>query len=270
MKASATAGISAYADGTVTADTPTPVGPKVRTTVLRVAQLPAATVEAMYRLHARHFDNDNPARFHADLAAKQYAVVVETSGGGVVGFSTIQELQLQCGGTRVNFMFSGDTIVDPSVWTANALAPAISLFIARFIERHDGAPCYWFLICKGYRTYRCLPLFFRRFIPSCRGPGSPDETRLLELVAHHKFGARYSAGTGVVSYDQPLDHLNHSLCSMADRRASDPHVGFFLAHNPGWTRGEELACLARLSDDNLLPSARRVIEAGRRSVRWRI
>jgi hypothetical protein len=242
----------------------------LQTIVQTVSTLSASTVDAMYALHCHHFDNDDRDRFRADLAAKQWVILVKPDDDRVVGFSTIQELRLDCGNGPVAFMFSGDTIVDPSAWGANALPPAIAYFISRFMEGNAGMACYWFLICKGYRTYRCLPLFFNRFIPACAGPVDKEDARLLDLVARHKFGGQYNAHTGAISHPQPLDYLNDALRIVPEHRADDPHIRFFFDRNPGWTRGDELACLARLSEANLRRSARRVIEAGRRSVQWRV
>ena len=33
------------------------------------------------------------------------------------------------------------------------------------IDERPGAELYWFLIAKGYKTYRFLPVFFRSSIP---------------------------------------------------------------------------------------------------------
>jgi len=239
----------------------------MNTIIREVVSLSESAIKEMYALHSRHFDNDDFSRFSADLSEKQWVVIVESEGHAITGFSTVQELVLESSGTSAAFMFSGDTIVDPSAWGANALVPGLALFIRRFIDRHPDVPCYWFLICKGFRTYRCLPLFFKRFVPCCDRRTHPDESRILDLVARHKFGPRYNGETGIISHEQPRDFLNNALRQVSGDRAGNAHVRFFLERNPEWVRGDELACLAELSDGNLRPGALRVIEAGRRCVR---
>jgi hypothetical protein len=242
----------------------------MNTVISDVASLSKATIEEMYALHSRHFDNDDFGRFTTDLFEKQWVVMIESAsaeGKAILGFSTVQEFHLESDGRQAAFMFSGDTIVDPSAWGSNALVPGIALFIRRFIDRHPDAPCFWFLICKGIRTYRCLPLFFKRFIPCCDRCSLPDESRVLGLVARYKFGPRYNSETGIISHERPHDFLNSALRHVPGDRLGNAHIRFFLERNPGWVRGDELACLAELSDENLRPGAIRVIEAGRRSVR---
>ena len=51
-----------------------------------------------------------------------------------------------------------------------SLAGSFGHFMLRMLKEHRGTPVYWFLISKGYRTYRFLPVFFNRFYPTaCDG-----------------------------------------------------------------------------------------------------
>jgi hypothetical protein len=44
-----------------------------------------------------------------------------------------------------------------------------------------------------------------------------------------------------------------------ETRRKNPHISYFIGRNPGFIRGDELACLARVSPDNLTPIAHRIL-----------
>jgi hypothetical protein len=48
------------------------------------------------------------------------------------------------------------------------------------------------------------------------------------------------------------------LLEVPEGRAADPDIAFFLECNPGFVRGDELACLAQIDDTNLTAAARRI------------
>jgi hypothetical protein len=223
---------------------------------------------AMFALFSQYFENARFARFLSDLDEKQWVILVYEQGGGLLGFSTIQCFDMEFEGRQVSFIFSGDTIVDTRGWRLNALAPAFAVFVERFINEHPNSLRYWFLISKGYRTYRSLPLFFIRFFPSFCEATPPLESRLLACAARRKFGQHFNETTGIISYDIPLDYLCEPLQQVASGRDSDPHVKFFLEKNPGFTRGDELACITELSWENLSRRAMRILAAGKKYVQW--
>jgi hypothetical protein len=118
------------------------------------------------------------------------------------------------------------------------------------------------LLSSGFRTYRFLPVFWRKFWPQAGAP-TPEEMRALrDELAGRRFGAAYHAGAGVVRFGAP-QRLRGELAEVPDGRTKDAHVAYFLAANPGHADGDELVCLTELSDENLTAAGRRVVrEAG--------
>ena len=53
--------------------------------------------------------------------------------------------------------------------------------------------------------------------------------------------------------------LRPHLAGIPPQRMDDPHVAFFVRRNPGHIRGDELACLCELSEDNLTRAGRRMV-----------
>jgi hypothetical protein len=198
-------------------------------------------------------------RFMSDLAEKDWVIVLR-DGKKLAGFSTIQVIRLRvCGRARI-FLFSGDTIVDRDYWRNPALAGSFGHFMLRMLSEHRGTPVYWFLISKGYRTYRFLPVFFNRFYPTCLRRTPENYQRLLDSVARHKFGHAYDADSGLIRVAGKKDWLRSSFGQVPSSRQHDPHVAFFLERNPEHARGDELACVTPVSKANLNRFARRVIQ----------
>jgi hypothetical protein len=233
--------------------------------ITRVANLSEAHRDAMFRLHDRHFCNVRSAAFFQDLAEKDWVILL-IDKGDLAGFSTLKLIRLPVAGADRLFLFSGDTIVDPAHWQNSTLAGCFGHFMLRTLSENPVTPIYWFLITKGYRTYRFLPVYFNHFYPAWNQPTPPPYAELLHAAASHKFGDAYNPHTGLIHHQEARDRLRPALCNIAPSRLQDPHVRFFLERNPNYHAGDELACIADISRDNLNRYAWRVIE--KTAVQW--
>jgi hypothetical protein len=224
-------------------------------------KLSAALVPAMLALHQRYYANVLEAQFRADLAEKDWVILLRDAGE-VVGFSTQKLIELEGPDGPLRYLFSGDTVVAHSHRRQPGLAGAFGHLMLHLIDRYGEGNLYWFLISKGFRTYRFLPVFFCSCYP---GPVAEPQVRpelapLLQRVARHRFEEHYDPATGVVRFEGVKDHLKDEVIDLRAGRREDPWVEFFLAANPGWRDGDELACLAPISRENLNAGAMRVIE----------
>ncbi|MCE5231383.1 hypothetical protein LLG95_17545 [bacterium] len=227
--------------------------------ITALARISADDRERMFGLHGRYFSNARHDVFDRDLSGKDWIIILR-DGAEIVGFSTLQLIPLRALGADRIFLFSGDTIVDREHWRDSHLAGCFGHFMLRLIAEHPGAPLHWFLISKGYRTYRFLPVFFNRFYPVHTGAAVPGDLELLHAIAAHKFGDAYDAARGLVRLNGRGDRLRPEMCRIPEGRRLDPHVHFFLARNPAYAQGDELACIAEISRANLNRRAWRVIE----------
>jgi hypothetical protein len=228
-----------------------------------------ALLDKLFNLHAGYFENTDIETFTRDLSGKNWVILASDKKDNMLGFSTIECLELDCDGEKTAFMFSGDTIIAQSAWRRNVLIPALGLFLTCFINDHSNMKCYWFLITKGYRTYRGLPIFFKRFYPNYLTHIPQREAFLLNRIAVHKFGRYYNPHTNVISFDNPHDYLKPFMQGIPQGKQTDPHTAFFLMRNPHFTRGDELACIAELSFDNFNRAAARIIEIGKKTTQWK-
>lgn len=227
--------------------------------LLAVGELDGADRDAMFALMQRHYANVRREVFERDLDEKRWVIQVRESGRGTLrGFSTQTLVSLPSAGRPIRALFSGDTVVDRRFWGDRALVQLWGQLALRLIDRYGGE-LYWFLLSKGYRTYRFLPLFFHEFYPR-HDRRSPAELReRLDALAEAKFGAAYDRERGVLPAGPAQYRLRAGLGEIRHARLADPHVRFFAERNPGHPRGDELCCLAPLARENFTPAAYRVI-----------
>jgi hypothetical protein len=227
--------------------------------VVRVSELTARELEQMYALLARYFAGVTRQQFESDLAEKEWAIVLRDAlNEGVQGFSTLMRLRTVLDEQPVVAFFSGDTIIHRDYWGETALPRLWGRHVFALADQIRAARVYWFLICSGYKTYRYLPLFFREFYPSYQRPTPPQLKRLLDQLGQFKFGEEYHAERGVIRFRQSAP-LRADVAEITPQRLKDPHVAFFAESNPGHVNGDELACLAELSRENLTPAGARMV-----------
>lgn len=222
----------------------------------------------MFNLQRTHFDNVREGTFMRDLFEKDYVILLHDECDDLHGFSTIQLIYHTMGDRQTIFLFSGDTVVDPKFWQSGGIAGAFGRFVLRLLEQEKNADLYWFLISKGYRTYRFLPTFFHEFYPVWNRETPLFNRRLLDFVGRRKFKENYCPSDGLVKFGDAKDRLCAPLATVPERCLKDPHVSFFLKSNPGYARGDELTCIAPLTGENFSAPARRVIRTAR--VIWEV
>ncbi len=211
----------------------------------------------MFDLLAAHFDGVTAGQFARDLDEKHWVLRIRRAGR-LVGFSTLQVFEAAYQGRLVHVVYSGDTIVAPEAWGSPILARAWIALVREIQTSAPGAPWYWLLLSSGFRTYRFLPVFWQQFWPRHDAPTPLAEQGLLGTLARQRFGDQFDEAAGVVRFHQP-QRLRTTLALVPDQRVADPHVAFFLSHNPGHAEGDELVCLTDLDDANLTVAGRRMV-----------
>ncbi len=221
----------------------------------------------MYELLQAHFENTTYQRFLDDLSEKETAILLrDPERGRLAGFSTLMKLEIEVSGRRVVGFFSGDTIVAREHWGVSFLGASWAKVVFAAADRialeSPHTPVDWFLICSGYKTWRYLPTCFRSYLPHPEQQASEFDHSVLHTLARRKFGDDYDATSGIVRF-RHANPLRPGVADVTERRLRDPLIDFFVRKNPGHIRGDELACLVRISRDNLTPAGRRLLEAAR-------
>ena len=222
--------------------------------VIRSALAPGNR-EAMFDLLRLHFAGVERETFEADLGEKNFAILLEDESGALRGFSTLL-VYTSHARQDITVVYSGDTIVERGWWGSPALPLTWLRAVRSITPQYGGREVWWLLLTSGFRTYRFLPVFFRRFSPR-DDEGSSGDRELLEILASERFGDRYDSRTGIVRLARPQT-LVPELLEVPEGRIADPDIAFFLGRNPGFVRGDELACLAHIDEANLTAAARRI------------
>jgi hypothetical protein len=229
--------------------------------ILDIAEIPRSVLRDLFGLFSKHYDDVDLRRFESDLGAKDFALVLEDQGRPV-GFTTVKLLDFDWRGESITVLYSGDTIVDRRFWGQQELARSWLAQIGRLARRQPGRRMMWFLIVKGHRTYRYLPVFAREFVPT-DAPGDLGAlSELRDAIAVAMFGSQFDPASGTVRFTTPHGRLRSEFAEPTARELKLPGVDYFLTANPGFRDGDELACLCELSPDNMRPKARRWFDEG--------
>jgi hypothetical protein len=231
----------------------------LRTEVIDVSDCDPTLASALFALYAEYYAPALREVFDADLARKNWVILLYDDADTVVGFSTIADQRLSLGGQSVRALFSGDTIIDRAHWGSWALPYCWLRLAGRLWSEDPSVPLYWLLISKGHRTYRLMPAFAEQHFPAPGIDIPTDVRKLMDRLGHEMFGAQYVAGTVHPTHPSRL-RPEHDGLERGDR--ANRHIRFFLQRNPGYAAGEEMLCLCVLHPDNLRPRARAQFLAG--------
>lgn len=220
-------------------------------------------IARMWAVFRAHYEDVRKDAFDRDLAEKDAIVVLRDEKGVIQGFSTFRVLEEDGPLGTAHFLYSGDTIIDQAHWGRNDFALTWIRHAGRLAASAPQGGLYWFLIVKGHRTYRYLPTFAFDFYPNWRAPTPAPIKEVIDRLGQMRFGADYDPSAGIVRFTAPHGRLRPDLAEIPEKDRRRPEAIFFTSANPGYTRGDELVCLCRLTAENLKPIARRAFLAGK-------
>lgn len=200
--------------------------------------------DTMYRLMAEFYDNTSESVFMKDFHDKDYCLALYHETDGIVGFTTQKVMSVDVNGSKIHGIFSGDTIIHKDYWGEIELFRTWADFWFDYAEKYDDF--YWFLICKGYKTYGMLPLFFQEFYPNYRKQTPVYEKSIIDAYATVLYGSEYNKNNGVIEYCTVKDRLKDGVADIGSRELKNRDTAFFCQVNPGYIYGNDLACLAKL------------------------
>lgn len=231
---------------------------RYRTFFKKITSLSAKEIKRIIDLYIAYYDGVRPSKIESDLKEKSEVLLLFYQDK-LVGFSTFELYEQSWKEEPIIVIYSGDTIVRHDHWGQQALAFAWIRYIGRLKQKEQDHSIYWFLIVKGHRTFKYLPAFTKSFYPHWSIDRS-DLKPLLDLLAQEKFGENYDANKGLVRFETSHGHLKERFAYPLENEISKPAVQFFLERNPGYYRGDELACICKFDDANLRPFTRRVLD----------
>ncbi len=213
--------------------------------------------ERMYQIMLKHYEGVSWDAFLSDMSEKDGILVFRNDNGFVQGFSTYLFMQTGYEGTEIVALFSGDTIIDRDYWGTTTLFNSFGRLLYRLMEESNGKKTYWFLTSKGYRTYLLLPLFFKEFYPRYDAVTPPYEKGLIDHLASMKYDIRYDHERGIILSDSYF--LKGEFADIPEGKLRNQSVSFFVERNPGYVKGEDLACVCPIQADNFRKRTRMLV-----------
>ncbi|MBX9765941.1 MAG: hypothetical protein K2X47_01605 [Bdellovibrionales bacterium] len=202
----------------------------------------------MYQLMARYYENHTEEQFQKDLFEKDDVILLKDRRSGYLqGFSTLVHRQIKTTGQTVYGVFSGDTVIEQDYWNGTALGKVFLKYLALAKIKHPFTPLYWFLISKGYKTYLMMANNFAEYAPRFDKPTPAHFQDLMNAFYRERFGDHYDARSGLIRFEGATCKLKINVAAVTPDLMSNPRIRFFSEKNPNWDRGDELACVAKMT-----------------------
>jgi hypothetical protein len=217
-----------------------------------VNEIRLGDVKNMFRIMQIYYENITETNFISDLLKKQDVVLLLDENGEIRGFTTLAIFSYD---KKTRLLYSGDTIVEKKYWGDHDLMRVWIQNAMKHSENFDGET-YWLLLSKGYKTYKYLTSFFNEYYPSKDAETPQNIKEIMDNFAHSQFGEKYKNGV----FNEGKDFLKQEFAEIDERQRRDKNVAFFLEKNPGYTVGDELVCITKLSKDNLNKVGRRILD----------
>jgi len=230
---------------------------KIEGRVIKKSELTDREIFSMFSLMNEFYDNMCMDVFRKDLDDKDYCLLLTSESGDIVGFTTQKILSFDLNGMPIHGVFSGDTIIHRDYWGSLEMYVVFARFFFALAKEYERF--YWFLISKGYKTYRMLPVFFSEFYPSYKKTVPPLEKAVMDGYASLLYPDEYNPETGVIEYTSVKDKLKDGVADITEKELRNPDIRFFIEANPNYRKGNDLVCLAQLSEDRLQPRARALL-----------
>ena len=212
--------------------------------VKQITEFTEEEISLMYHLMDEFYDDTKEEVFRKDFFDKDYCLALYNDSRVLVGFTTQKVLEVNVNGKKVYGIFSGDTIIHKDYWGEMELFKVWANFWFSFAEKYEEF--YWFLICKGYKTYRMLPLFWKEFYPNFRSETPEYEKSIMDAYAKLLYPHEYNHQSGVVEYRHTKDKLKMGVADIGERELKNKDVDFFCMKNPNYIVGNDLVCLAKI------------------------
>jgi hypothetical protein len=217
-----------------------------------VSKLTQVDINKMFSIMQKYYENITETNFTSDLYKKQDAILLRDNDGEIRGFTT---LAVFLPDEKIQLLYSGDTIVEKEYWGEHDLMRVWIQNAVDHSENFDGET-FWLLLSKGYKTYKYLTAFFNEYYPSADAETPEIMQNLMDNFAVSQFGDKYKNGV----FNEGKDFLKADFQDIDERRRKDKHVAFFLKKNPGYSVGDELVCIAKLSRENLNRLGRKILD----------
>jgi len=221
----------------------------LKSRVVPVTHLDQKICTEMFGIMQNYYDGITLENFSADLAKKSDVILlIDFDNGRLCGFSTLVWKKMVVDKTEVIGVFSGDTVLERKYWGNPSLGISFLTYLFFLKLRNFRMPVYWFLISKGYRTYLLMAKNFPECYPVENKATPKFEKSLMDAFYGSHWKEAYQPERGVISFVGDTCRLKEDVAPITRQmREKMPAIQFFERANPEWAKGEELACIAKMS-----------------------
>lgn len=224
--------------------------------MIEVNRLSQQQIQTMYSLMNTFYDQVVYSNFIKDLEEKDFCIILLDERRLLRGFSTQKLVRISVEDKDIHGVFSGDTIIHKDYWGSMELYKVFTQSFLQYSKKHSEF--YWFLISKGYKTYKMLPLFFKSFYPNYQVETPKYEKKIMDAFGLIRYPNEYKVSSGVIEYLGLKDKLKEGVADITEKQLRDKNIQFFVEVNPKHNRGYDLVCLAPFNENNLTATAKRL------------
>ena len=202
----------------------------------------------MFALMDKYYSNLDEQVFLTDLSEKDVIFLLLNKKEEIVGFTSLKLFTKKVDQKNIVGVFSGDTVIDKKYRGGFELPYAWLSYSLGLNKNYDLV--FWFMLSKGYRTYRLLPRFFKNFYPHYKNKTPLEIKNTIDLFATDLFGKDYDSETNIY---KPAKNYNVKLGKkeVNEKVLKNPHLRFFATKNEFFWKGEELVSYCEISKKNL-------------------
>lgn len=231
----------------------------LHTSIVGGAALSPERRAAMFVLLSLWFEGYGEDYFNEELEEVDHCLLQEDAETGeLVGFATVYRRETEIDGQPMGVFLTAHCILHRRYWGSNGLVRAMLAYMLEQARAdRSGRVWHWMYSAVGYRSYRYMPLLFRRHAPNPERILDPADRALRDWVGEETFEHYYDAQSGAVDWKWQGYGMTAEARAISEAKLDSPGVALFRGINPRWDEDVEILCQARLEDDNLTDFGRR-------------
>lgn len=225
---------------------------QLTTKIQNIKKIDSQLIDTLFLLFEQYYLDVSKDQFIADLKEKTHIIIMRNSEKKIVGFSTQKREWVTLEGKKILALFSGDTVIDKDYWGKKDLQKAFFWFILESKLLSRGAPLYWFLISKGFKTYLMMRKNFRRSYPNPLTDFPPFAKKLSHFYYQKRYGNDYMPESNLIIFKNIKGAVKESFQDLPAGPITDLNIQYFLEKNPHYDQGHELACITQIGWSDFL------------------
>lgn len=222
---------------------------KVKATYRPLHEVSIVDAGKMHELFEQYYHNAPFDTFLSDLRKKDGVIFLrEQHNKKIVGFSTLQTMELDLGGRTVRGLFSGDTVSERRYWGNRAMLSCFARQMLRIRLQKLTMPLYWLLISKGFKTYLILTNNFPKHYPHVDGQFDRQLAPVVDAYCEKLWPAAFDRNNRVLQFGEGYQKLKGDVAEItSEMKVENPKIDFFEVKNPTWRDGTELPCVGQVT-----------------------